>query len=113
MESGCKMVELTQYRDNKLKDIKYLIDSIILEHMRQIDKWGVQEHSLFEWCNYTTEEVGELAKAIAEKEYRNGTFEDIFNEAIQVATLSLKIANMVFQKSEEYALVSEDIDMKE
>jgi NTP pyrophosphatase (non-canonical NTP hydrolase) len=38
--------------------------------------------------------LGELAKAIGEFEYRNGTKEEVAKEAIQVATLALKIAEM-------------------
>ncbi len=64
------------------------------EHFFQIKKWGIQTHSFFEWCNYITEELGELAKAIAENEYRHGTKQEIIDEAIQVATLALKIAEM-------------------
>ena len=65
------------------------------ELQNQISKWGVQTHSMFEWLNYTLEELGELAKAVSELEYRNGSKEEIYNEAIQVATLSLKIAEMI------------------
>ena len=66
-----------------------------MENRFQIHKWGKQTHSLFEWCNYTTEEMGELAKAIAEFEYRDGSAEQIIHEAVQVATLALKIAEML------------------
>ena len=64
------------------------------EHHNQLNKWGVQIHTPFEWLAYTTEELGELAKAICEFEYRDGSSRDIAKEAIQVATLALKIAEM-------------------
>jgi len=57
-------------------------------------KRGVQNVSPFEWMTYLVEEVGELAEAISEAEYRKGTFDDIYKEAIQVATLALKIAEI-------------------
>lgn len=90
---------MEQFTDNKLEKLKILTKSIISESERQISKWGIQTHSLFEWCNYTTEELGELAKAISENQYkRGGHLEEIYSEAIQVATLSLKIAEMVLVK---------------
>ena len=64
------------------------------ENDRQLQKWGIQNHTPFEWLTYTTEELGELACAISEAEYRGGKPEDVAKEAIQVATLSLKIAEM-------------------
>lgn len=64
------------------------------ENRRQLDKWGVQNHSCFEWLAYTTEELGELSNAISEYYYRKGDRESVVKEAIQVATLALKIAEM-------------------
>ena len=95
MEEVKKVIELKQYTDKKLMIMKSLVASMLNENERQLNKWGVQTHSMFEWCNYATEELGELAKAIAEYEYRNGGWKDVYDEAIQVATLSLKIAEMI------------------
>jgi NTP pyrophosphatase (non-canonical NTP hydrolase) len=64
------------------------------ENIKQLEKWGVQTHSPFEWLAYTTEELGELAEAISEFEYRGGLAENVVKEAIQTATLALKIAEM-------------------
>ena len=86
---------MKQYTDQELKNKEELFCKVQFESQGQIKKWGVQTHSLFEWLTYTTEELGELAKAIAEFEYRNGKGKDVCDEAIQVATLSLKIAEMV------------------
>jgi len=83
------------YTDKCLANLKSLVGHILHEHGRQLGKWGIQSHSLFEWLAYTTEELGELAKAISEHEYRDGKADDIFKEAIQLATLSLKIAEMI------------------
>ncbi len=90
---------MKQYTDQKLENRKQLFEDIVIENEKQTEKWGVQIHSLFEWQNYTTEELGELAKAIAENHYRKGSWQDIYKEAIQVATLSLKIAEMVLEKN--------------
>ncbi|KKN50094.1 hypothetical protein LCGC14_0635920 [marine sediment metagenome] len=86
---------MKQYTDQLFKDKANLFTDVLLESNHQVEKWGIQTHSLFEWLNYTTEEIGELAKAVAEHHYRSGSEQDIYNEAIQLATLSLKIAEMV------------------
>ena len=85
---------MKQYMDRQLKDNNWIIKNIQFENRRQIVKWGIQKHSSFEWLTYTTEELGELAQAISEYEYRDGTKKQVFKEAIQVATLALKIAEM-------------------
>lgn len=89
---------MKKYTDKYFKTLNELMDYVNKENFRQIKKWGVQTHSLFEWLTYTAEELGELAKAISEYEYRNGKAEDIFKEAIQVATLALKIAEMIHER---------------
>lgn len=89
---------MKQYTDQLLKSKDKLFKDIFAEHLKQVERWGVQTHSLFEWQNYTTEELGELAKAIADHTYRERSLEYIYKEAIQVATLSLKIAEMVASK---------------
>lgn len=71
-----------------------LLVFVAAENENQIKKWGVQTHTPFEWLTYTTEELGELAQAISEHYYRTGSKEDVAKEAIQVATLALKIAEM-------------------
>ena len=46
------------------------------ENLAQLEKWDVQDHEPFAWLAFATEELGELS------------------EAIQTATLCLKIAEM-------------------
>lgn len=64
------------------------------EDAYQVNKWGYQNHHLFEWLAYTTEELGELSKAISEYLYRDGDIDSVIHEAVQVATLAAKIAWM-------------------
>ena len=71
-----------------------LMGMVEAENQRQIKKWGVQDREPFEWLTYTAEELGELAKAISENHYRDGSSEQVVEEAIQMATLALKIAEM-------------------
>jgi NTP pyrophosphatase (non-canonical NTP hydrolase) len=89
---------LNTYTDKCFQEWEFLEKSVLIEHQHQINKWGIQTHTLFEWLTYTAEELGELAKAIAELEYRDGTKEEVYKEAIQTATLSLKIAEMVLSE---------------
>jgi NTP pyrophosphatase (non-canonical NTP hydrolase) len=79
-------------------DDKDIIELIQKENYRQISKWGFQQHDLFEWHTYTSEELGEMAKAISEYVYRDGRLEDVIKEAIQTATLAIKIAIMAKKK---------------
>ena len=81
-------------KDRCFKNIDTLIKMIKDEHEHQLKKWGVQEHGFNEWLNFTMEELGELAEAISEHKYRKGSKGNIVYEAIQVATLALKIAEM-------------------
>lgn len=81
-------------KDNCLQKLDFLVEQVFLEHEKQVSKWGVQDRTSFEWLTFLAEEVGELAEAIAEYEYRGAPSTEIFKEAIQVATLALKIAEM-------------------
>jgi NTP pyrophosphatase (non-canonical NTP hydrolase) len=82
------------WKDKCLFHCDLLAMAVQKENYRQLDKWDVQERTPFEWLAYLTEEIGELAQAISENEYRDGKKDNIFTEAIQVATLALKIAEM-------------------
>ena len=82
------------YTDTRLRNSDLILSKVKRENTFQLHKWGVQTHTAFEWLTYTTEELGELAQAISEHEYREGSKECVVNEAIQVATLALKIAEM-------------------
>jgi NTP pyrophosphatase (non-canonical NTP hydrolase) len=84
-------------KEEEMKDLclkTSIHEKIREENIRQLKLWGVQEHEPFEWLAYVTEELGELSEAISEWTYRDGQVEDVVKEAIQVSTLSLKIAEM-------------------
>ena len=84
-------------------ELKYpkLFEMVKEENVRQIIKWGIQDHDPFEWLAYTIEELGELSNSISEWRYRTGPRSDIVKEAIQTATLSLKIAEMFIDLQED------------
>lgn len=73
-------------------EIKQMVQE---ENRKQLDKWGIQQHTLTTWHTILSEEVGSLAKAVLCHEFGNGEKKDIVKEAIQVATLALKIAETV------------------
>jgi len=81
-------------KDNELKEMDLLNAMVEEENQSQLKKWGVQEHTPFQWLCYLTEEVGELAQAIAEDFHRERNNKQVYEEAIQVSTLALKIAEM-------------------
>ncbi len=91
-------METKIYTDKLLIKIIYLTKAIIEENRKQIDKWGIQKHTLFVWQTALTEEVGELAEAILKNHFDKESLSNIFKEAIQTATLALKIAEMTGQK---------------
>lgn len=81
-------------KDLQLKCSNVLLNLVMSEHRRQIEKWGVQDRDPFEWLAYATEELGEVSNAISEWTYRGGEPRDVVKEAVQLATLSLKIVEM-------------------
>ncbi len=74
-----------------------LYDMVLNESYQQIKKWGIQDHNPSDWLVFTTEELGELAEAIADWKFRDGNALHVTKEAIQVATLALKIAEMFWE----------------
>jgi len=85
---------MREITDREFEHQTVLFRAVVDEGKKQIEKWGVQTHTPAEWLMYTTEELGELANAISEAEYRGGSDSKVYAEAIQVATLALKIAEM-------------------
>ena len=90
---------MKKYKDRMFINKEWLFDQLDEENLRQISKWGIQERTIFEWLSFLAEEQGSLAKAINEHHYRKGPKEKVIAEAIQVATLALKIAEM-YKKEE-------------
>lgn len=78
---------------NGLDDLKELV---LAENERQLQKWGIQDHNSVVWYTILAEEVGELAQAMLEYHFScgNKNRQAIVKEAIQSATLCLKIAEM-------------------
>lgn len=91
------IVKMRSISEECLLSINELVELVQEENNSQINKWGITECTPAEWMLYLTEEVGELADAISEREYRNGSNSKVVKEAIQAATLALKIAEMYLE----------------
>jgi|WetSurSiteA1Bulk_404760.scaffolds.fasta_scaffold00513_15 hypothetical protein len=81
-------------KDECLLNINKLMEFVLLENIKQIQKWGVQDEPLPNWIMWLTEEIGELAQAAGDHYHRAKDPKRIFEEAIQAATLCLKIAEV-------------------
>lgn len=92
---------MKEYQDKCFINLDWVINRLREENVRQVEKWGVQVRSIFEWLAYTTEELGSLAKAINEHHYRKGPADKVISEAFQVATLASKIAEMFKEKKDK------------
>lgn len=98
-------------RDHCLQD-KHLFDMVMAEHHRQIDKWGIQEHNVSWWLTFLGEEYGETCDAAAEHHFRGGSAKNVVKEAIQTATLALKIAE-AFQKIADEEVPGVNVRLRE
>jgi len=106
------------YRDLLLRDMDVLLTAILEENLtaileendRQLDKWGVQTYTIFQWITFVLEEVGEMATAVSESEFRGASRRKVFEEAIQAATLLLKIAEMFQVEDTDFILKEESND---
>ena len=86
-------MKIKKVTDLQLKDLDTLIKDIKHESEMQIKKFGIQEASPFEWVTWIGEEFGEVCKAIFENiTYNDCPPENVYNEAIQLVTLTLKLA---------------------
>jgi NTP pyrophosphatase (non-canonical NTP hydrolase) len=87
-----------------LKRIDQVLNAVCRERERQNALWGNQNgNHPFEWMSILGEEVGELCEAVNEtffqnpKNRRRGGRENIYREAVQVAAVSVAIAEEILQ----------------
>lgn len=96
------------FKDQALKALVPLTVAVAHESMSQILRWGVQEHTVAEWAVILAEEAGELQKEMCEFHFALKLPETrakadkllgirlrLYREAIQEATLALKVAEML------------------
>lgn len=89
------MDKVTKIFSDTIQSDAAIWDDVKKEQRFQFNRWGPQFLTLNEWLNFLTEEVGELASAISDENYDRPRKTTIYHEAIQVASLATKIADMV------------------
>lgn len=67
------------------------------ERYKQFEKWGPQEHSLPVFLTILSEEVGELAEEILNKDlaHKEGRDAELYAEATRVAAVALAIMQRI------------------
>jgi len=90
MLAGTKRLMLTDHAFLNWDRIRGMIEC---ENKIQLQKWGLQSHTAFEWLGYLAEEVGETGGAIGKWMDGAPPF-NVVQEAVQAATLAAKIAEM-------------------
>ena len=78
-------------------------DEVRLEVLRQLDKWGQQEHDDYEWQSILIEEIGEVGKCLNE----DLPAEELFKELTQCAAV---IANWYVTRINVHNDVESDND---
>ncbi|KKL71379.1 hypothetical protein LCGC14_2095540, partial [marine sediment metagenome] len=72
------------FQISELDRLIYLIKftPVLKEQLRQITKWGIQNHDPCFWLTILAEEFGEVAEAILETKVKDGnkTWKDVIKE---------------------------------
>lgn len=85
------------WTDPEIRPDDLLFRGVVSESQRQVSKWGIQTHTPAEWFLILGEEFGELGQELCRAHFDNETRMNLYKEALQVATLALKIAAMSLQ----------------
>ena len=71
------------------------VHRVLLERVRQDDKWGEQNHDAITWSAILTEECGEFAQAALQRKFGGPAADGLLNEAIQCAAVALQIVEWI------------------
>jgi len=76
--------------------------NVMQERFNQIEKWGIQRHSMGDWLKILIEEVGEVAQAMQKgfKSEKETDSKDLYKELVQVAAVAQAIAEHVGELAE-------------
>ena len=80
-----------RWADAGIPDGQALLNLVYAESDRQVAKWGHQVHSPAEWSLILAEEWGELGQELCVAHFYGKVSPNLGREAVQVATLALKI----------------------
>lgn len=70
-----------------------VIEKIIAERQRQDAKWGIQNHDPVVWLAILTEELGEAARAILERDMTSCE-----NEVVQIAAVAVAMVESLHRQ---------------
>lgn len=68
-----------------------VVELVRAERLRQIEKWGKQEHGSFVWVNILVEEVGEASQAALHDVFGGKAKGTFLTEMIHVAAVAVQI----------------------
>jgi len=80
------------------------IEAVKEERRRQLEMWGDENHSLFEWAAILGEEYGEFCRAVNETYFEKGRypelggFKNISKEARHVAAVAVAIMEFLEER---------------
>ena len=72
-----------------------VLNDVMRERIRQMEKWGRQTHSIEKWVVILMEEVGEVAQEALEIRNDAMAKHDLYKELIQVAAVAAAIAQAI------------------
>lgn len=73
----------------------HAVDDVILERLKQDDKWGIQNHDPFTYLAILTEEIGELAQAALHTKFGGKEAGRMREEAVHTAAVALAIVECI------------------
>lgn len=65
----------------------------LAENYRQVEKWGIQHHSVHKWLAILVEEVGEVAKASIDYPGETPDVQQVLKELTHVAAVAAIMAS--------------------
>ena len=87
--------------------MKFVIEDVVRERVRQDKKWGPQNHNTFKWLAILGEEVGEVNQAALENHFGGKkTLEDYVEELIQTAAVAVAAVECI-KRNESLELQNE------
>ncbi len=91
------------------KIISKALDDILVERVKQDEKWGEQNHNPYIYLTILVEEVGELGQAILQSQFggKHGGLESVRHEAVQAAAVAMAIVECLDRNK----WVDNDVDL--
>lgn len=74
------------------------MNTVMLEHDRQLKKWGEQNHPYFTWLAILSEEVGEMSQAMLHAEFGGPAHDKVKEEAVHVAAVALQLVEYLIRE---------------